>query len=360
MNPQRRARACASSALCGVLAVAHVGCESGPAHEREIAIPQQEAWLDCGPVLTEGKDGDWDRFLWGGFALAVVKKAGTYFLYYQGARFYDEAGGTVAWRSIGVATSTDGVHFRKYEGNPVLTWAPRDNLEEGAVSAAVVLDESNRIAIYYGANTWAGGDLVNADVRLATSEDGLRFRDAGMVLAHGDGSIWGSGDELFPLIGIRSGVERFVYYLPNGSPERGLLGVAWGDGAEPSKSARVADGSRPVPVWGPGGAARIGANRYALVLSDGRTSPGRSVQVRTVMLPEPTRVSAPVVTYHWDDVSGATVLLDEQTRRWLLYYINRTYSALGVKVATVASVSQRETVAPACCEPRAAAPAECN
>jgi hypothetical protein len=33
---------------------------------------------------------------------------------------------TVTWRSIGVATSSDGFNFTKYEQN--LTWFPRNNL----------------------------------------------------------------------------------------------------------------------------------------------------------------------------------------------------------------------------------------
>lgn len=308
-------------------------CESAPARDQEFVVPQQDDWVDCGVILQEGADGEWDRVLWGGFALSVVKRSGTYFLYYQGSRNYDEDAGTVAWRSIGVATSGDGIRFTKYERNPVLTWTPRQNLEEGATSSAALVDASQRIVLYYGANTWAGADQVNADVRVALSDDGLRFNDAGVVLAHSDRSVWGFGDELFPLIAIRNGGERVVYYTPNGTAQRGLLAVARGDTARFSKSSPVADGGRSVRVWGPGGAARIGAQTYALFLSDERASAGGSMQVRSMTWNRPDRVTQTLATYDWADVSVGTVLLDEENQRWLLYYRNAAHDAYGVKVA---------------------------
>jgi len=33
-------------------------------------------------------EGEWDYYLWGGFAFSVIKKDDTYFLYYQGSSDY--------------------------------------------------------------------------------------------------------------------------------------------------------------------------------------------------------------------------------------------------------------------------------
>ena len=38
--------------------------------------------------LQEGALGEWDYLLWGAFTGAAVRKEGTYYLYYQGARGY--------------------------------------------------------------------------------------------------------------------------------------------------------------------------------------------------------------------------------------------------------------------------------
>ena len=86
-----------------------VGCstsEANPQTDLEIRIPKQSDWIDYGTIFEAGKEGDWDRYLWGGFTGTAVKKDDTYYLYYQGARDYLGAPyETVIWRTIGVATT---------------------------------------------------------------------------------------------------------------------------------------------------------------------------------------------------------------------------------------------------------------
>jgi hypothetical protein len=301
-----------------------------------VAIPQQEDWVDHGKIIDSGVEGDWDLYLWGGFANSVVKKDGVYYLYYQGSNGYDEVEGTVTYRAIGVATSADGIKFSKYQGNPVITWFPHDHLEEGAVSAAASLSAQGEVELYYGANTWAGGSLVNADGRLAVSEDGLHFRDAGKVLDHKDRSIWGSGDEIFPIIGFSDNGRWFVYYIPNGVPQRGSLGVAWGDGKDQLKnSASASSGGVQVPVWGQGGYARIGQDSYVLFTSNFNAQSGSLIEARTMSLEKPNLLSEPVVQYRFEGVSLATVHLDMERLTWFLYYKTDDFNWYGVKTAPV-------------------------
>jgi sucrose-6-phosphate hydrolase SacC (GH32 family) len=80
------------------------------------------------------------------------------------------------WRAIGVAVSSDGINFKKYTGNPVLTWFPNKYGEEGAVSSGVTLDKDGNVVLYYGANTQESATTVNADGRVAVSPDGLSFQ----------------------------------------------------------------------------------------------------------------------------------------------------------------------------------------
>jgi hypothetical protein len=193
----------------------------------------------------------------------------------------------------------------------------------------VTLGDSGEIVLYYGANTAYTPSLVHADGRLATSADGLSFADQGIVLDHTDGSVWGYGDQLYPIIALRDAGQWFVYYLPNGSPQSGKLGVAWGNGRDDLTSSSPAlSGGSNITSWGMGGSARVGPETYALFLND-VTQP--RTEVRTVSLSTPNQLSAPIETYQFDEVQQATFFLDEETSTWFMFY--RGDGFYGVKTA---------------------------
>lgn len=322
--------------LLAWLAIFLLGCRSTYAESLPLstAIPAQSDWLECGPIFHAGTEGAWDTYLWGGFAASVVKKDGLFYLYYQGANGYDDDEGTVTYRAIGVATSTDGYSFTKYTGNPILTWFPNDNLEEGAVSGGAFLNEDEDIAIYYGANNWIGGSQVNADGRLATSSDGLHFTDQGIVLDHNNSALWGSGDEMFPVIGFQDNGRYFTYYIPNGVLQRGQLGAAWGSSLDQlTNSAAARSGTRSISVWGPGSFAKVGPDVYALFLNDVYAANGPTLEVRAVSLDTPSNLSTPVQSYQFDNVWEAIVYLDEETDTWFLFYRSADHDYYGVKIA---------------------------
>jgi hypothetical protein len=335
------ARRSCSSLRYGMLVVI-LACDA-TVGEGGFRIPEQHEWLDCGRAFAAGGSGEWDDILWGGFALSVVKIDGVYHLYYQGSRAYDVERGTVAWRAVGVATSHDGIRFEKSAANPVLSWFPTHNLEEGATSAATMVDESGRVVMYYGANTWAGRDEVNADARMAISRDGVRFSDTGVVLDHSDPSIWGSGDELFPVVALADRGRRFVYYIPNGSIERGQLGVAWGDTSGFRHAAGVRSLEGAVRAWGPGSVARVGPELYAVFLTQRHARGSRPIEVRTVSIRRPNRMSPPVAVYRWPGVAVASVLLDEEAEQWFLYYRGVPGDRYGVKVARLRRRSENRS-----------------
>ena len=299
--------------------------------ESKIRIPAQADWVDYGIILEAGAPGDWDLYLWGGFAFSALKKDGTYYLYYQGASDYrtdfDE---TVLWRSIGVATSRDGIHFTKYEGNPILTWFPNQNGEEGAVSSGVTLGEKGETILFYGANTQQSPVTVNADVRIASSSDSLHFTDLGIALSWSDPSVWGSGDELFAVDAIYDSGQSIVYYIPNGVAESGLLGVAYGNEYNGlNQSAAVTSGGKPISVWGTAGHVKLDLDTYALILNNVRE---KRTEVRQVSWQTPNLISEPVVVYQFDEVQQAVLVLDKENDIWFMYY--RTFeNSYGVKLA---------------------------
>jgi chitodextrinase len=325
-----------SSARCARLATAVYTVDAA-------AVPSQGDWTDYGTILTNGALGEWDYQLFGGFTGTAVKKDGTYLLFYQGARGYRIVDDTVTWRAIGVATSPDGINFTKYGNNPVITWFPSNNGEEGAVSGSATLDDNGDVVLYYGANTEESDTRINADVRFATSPDGLSFTDRGIVLDHEDGSVWGSGDELFPIIAFRDAGRWTVYYIPNGTLQARKLGVAWGDGRDAlTNSSQALSGGRSIQAWGMGGSAKVGPDTYALFLND---TTERRPEVRMVSPTAPSQLSAPVQTYQFDDVIQATVLLDSETNTWFMYY--RSADEYGVMLAPAGEPDTSPPTAPA-------------
>ena len=308
-------------------------------------VPAQEDWTDFGWILDAGVEGDWDHHLEGMLTASAAKKETSYFLYYGGACCYNEALDSVTFRAIGLATSPDGIRFTKHPQNPVISWLPNNGREEGATSSAVAFDSANQTHLYYGANTQETRTTVNADARLGISSDGSRFKDQGVVLNHQDKSIWGSGDEIFPITALRHGNTWIVYYLTNGVPQQRHLGVAWGNRSDRlSQSAPAKARGELIPVWGVGGGATlVASDLYALFLNDLRIPQS---EVRTFTAEAPDMLSTPIQIYRWENVKQITVLLDRQVRTWFLYYRDLEQRHYGVKLAPFAERDQTPPSSP--------------
>jgi hypothetical protein len=304
---------------------------TSPPTESNVRIPAQSDWKDYGTILEAGREGAWDLYLWGGFAFSILKREETYYLYYQGSSDYrTEIDETVLWRAIGLATSKDGIHFTKHESNPILTWFPNQTGEEGAVSSGITIGEQGDTFLFYGANTYASPTTVNADVRVASSLDGFSFTDLGVPLDRTDPSVWGSGDELFSVDAIYDSGQWIVYYIPNGSPESGKLGVAYGNQYDAlTQTSMVTSDGNGISVWGTAGHVKLDQDTYALVLNNVRE---HRTEVRLVSLQMPNILSEPIAVYQFDEVQQVALLLDRDNETWFMYY--RTFAnSYGVKLA---------------------------
>lgn len=256
----------------------------------EVKIPSKSDWTDHGTILTEGSG--WDKRFYGALSpCTVIKKNGTYFLYYIGAEGDRSSDGGPRRRALGVATSNDGINFTKR--GRVLTYLPHNNEEEGIFSAGAFLDDNGEIVMYYSALDAgsATSTLVDSDVRLAVSSDGLNFTDKGDVLSHANSKVWGYGDELFPVGTFREGNRWYLYYIAKGHGAYWDLGLAQG-----SSRTNIHGNTQHVltsTVKGGCDPMRLSASKIALFVSE----ESAGVRVRTGSVSSPESLSSPVETY---------------------------------------------------------------
>ena len=313
-------------------------------------IPSVSDWTDLGTIIKPGPAGAWDNHLDGMISPSTaIKKDGIYYLYYIGADGNRSTDGGPRHRALGVATSTDGTHFIKYSGNPIITFLPHNNEEEGIFSAGATVDDNGDIVLYYSACDAgsATSENVNCDGRLAVSLNGFDFVDKGVVLSHKDSSVWGYGDELFPIGALHTNGQWYVYYIAKGSGIntgiRGLwikfkryleldsnsahwdMGIAWGTdrGTLANTKAILTEGSY---IIGGGDLVQLASGKIAqLIVRDFKDT---IIEVRIISTKKPLELSTPVVTYNFNDLSHATILFDEASGLWFLYYLNAAGNAI--------------------------------
>ena len=123
-------------------------------------------WVKHGaPVLTPGADGAWDD---SAVSLGSVITNGTTFqMWYVGSNATTFAGG-----AVGVATSTDGINWVKYAGNPILTSSVSGYDQRYVARPNVIKLLLNYNMWYTGRN--AATPKVNK-ILYATSFDGIHW-----------------------------------------------------------------------------------------------------------------------------------------------------------------------------------------
>jgi hypothetical protein len=288
------------------------------------SLPAQADWLSVGVVLKHGPPGTWDHLLAGGSVPgSVIKKEGVYYLYYSGADGKRRDGGP-RHRAMGLATSLDGIRFTKHPASPVMTHLPNAGEEEGANSAAVALDEEGRFVMFYGAATQIDSENINADIRVATSTDGVAFRDIGrIVLDHREKWVHGYGDELFPKAAYRHEKRWFVLYVPNGGTAPRDIAVASGPTIDRlTRTEMVLDGTRADPAHVGGNVIPVDDDEV-LVLAQRGWHPDIRISLHLAPASAPHRLGPPIASFEggtWrEETKFSTLMLDEELRTWFLY-----------------------------------------
>lgn len=228
----------------------------GPAEGGVVPLSEW-AFTPHGTILTPDS-GAWDARFDHGSAGAVVKKGGIYLLYYIGADGDRDSDGGPAHRKLGVATATSLLGpWAKHPSNPLLAHSPNRGEEEGFWRVCAMVDDG---IIYLYATVLTGhGGSVSGDIKLFTSDGGITFADQGIVLAHSDPEVFGSGDELGAL-GIYKATDGtfHLYYTAKSGAIKWVMGRAWGpapDTFTDSEEAytpefEVGHGSNPIFIDG--------------------------------------------------------------------------------------------------------------
>jgi hypothetical protein len=305
--------------LAAVVIIAWSGAVFAAALQ-EVAIPGQSDWTEWGVVLESGPSGSWDARLYGQITpCTVTKKDGMFYLYYIGANGDRGTDGGPKDRALGVATSTDGMHFAKYSGNPIITHQPAGNIEEGVFSAGVTASKDGDLLLYYGA-IWAENAStpeVHCHVALAKSDDGKCFKDCGYVLSWNDPSVWGYGDEIFPLGAYYADNRYNVYYGAKGRAGAWKLGVATGSGQNRLTHTRAVLTEGQII----GGCDPVFLSHDKIALFVVYDFEKNYIEVRTADVKVPERLSDPVQTYRMfpPHCRHTAVYLDRDQKKWFMY-----------------------------------------
>jgi hypothetical protein len=303
----------------------------------EVKIPKQSDWTLVGKVLERGPSKSWDARLHGQISpCSVVKKDGIYYLYYIGADGNREDGGP-AHRALGVAVSANAVSFKKHRGNPILTYLPHNNTEEGVFSAGATLDANGDIVLYWTAILARNSTTtqVNSNIHVAISQNGVDFEKRRSVLRFSDPKV-PSNDEIGALGAFHAKGRWHLYYFSKGGVPAWSLVHASGPARDnfPQKGKIVLEADKESQqVIGGGDPVWLSDNELAVFLVCGFDR--ERIEIRTISLDSPGELSSPVETYRFDGWRHATVFLDREKGKWFLYHRKREGDAIFVRTAPV-------------------------
>jgi predicted GH43/DUF377 family glycosyl hydrolase len=191
--------------------------ESGDTGIRLATSSNGLSWTAQGVVLSAGSSGTWED-TWLASPCVIRESDGTYKMWYSG---HDGSG-----YSIGLATSSDGVSWTKYSGNPVFTVSSTgwDNIN---VTGASVFVYNGKYYMYYNARK----STTNLNyIGLATSDDGITFTRYGTSPLIDDSEAWVSDVANYgvyhPCAIVNEG-KVHMWYKGTRSDKTGAFGYAY-------------------------------------------------------------------------------------------------------------------------------------
>lgn len=216
MTIERRPNEQDHDALSNVLPYQHHSHQDSGSGSGNYEPPPQTGWTRyaSNPILQKGGAGQWDDE--GVAAKSIVKSGDTWYMYYQGD------GGASAVK-IGLATSTDLIHWTKHPANPILDVGAGGSWESSWVGMPNVIKEGDVWHMFY-----EGSDGVNSKIGHATSADGITWvKDVGNpVLSIGAAGQWDDTYTGTPSL-FKIGAMWFLYYVAARFPPTDETGIAF-------------------------------------------------------------------------------------------------------------------------------------
>lgn len=144
---------------------------------------------------------------------AILKISGLYYMYYEASPENDYT------FNLNLATSSDGIHWTKYENNPILI--PDQTWENGSIGYATIVQNENEYKMTYSSNA------QNA-VGMAYSNDGIHWskNDTNPVFQLSDVSNGWCTKISYPF-SVMINNEYRIYYSGYGNDSQFHLGVAF-------------------------------------------------------------------------------------------------------------------------------------
>ncbi len=167
----------------------------------------QSTWTkhEGNPVLGHGAPGEWDE---GAVDHSEVIFDGvTYHL-------WDAGGAAVHATDIGYATSSDGVTWTKYPGNPVLRRGEAGAWDSVSLQPGAVLWDGTTFHMWYGAHRSTPVESSPFPTGYATSPDGVTWtkHPSNPVLPVGAPGSWDSGGAGITAVVADGGTYRAWYW----------------------------------------------------------------------------------------------------------------------------------------------------
>jgi len=287
----------------------------------EVSIPERSDWSTPKEIvgLRLGPKGSWDDSSPGAITpCTIVKLSEIYYLYYVGSDGRRDHDNGPAHRKLGLATSSNGIDFTKYDGNPILSWSPRNNDEEG-IFGAKALSIDGRIYLFINTMSAknATTDQVWADVYLVTSTDGKHFSKPILVLDHSISYVVGYGDELGPTGVMNKDGKWSLYYFAKGlQVSHWKLCLATGESSISFGRTKLLIDERK--FFGSGGDVNwLSSSKIAMFYQ--KRSDWDRIEIYTASADSPYKLTK---TKTWDGFAnkgGVIVFLDKSVGKWFMY-----------------------------------------
>ena len=189
-------------------------------------------WTKSASYVLEGASGDWDSAYARG--PCVILEGGTYKMWYQGNN------GSVS--AICYATSTDGITWTKYSGNPVLSLGASGEWDDNTLSSPVVILDGGTYKMWY-----TGDDGSVGRVGYATSTDGINWtKHAGHPVMAGTAGEWDSFGSILSTVLLDGQTYRMWYWSVVGS----ALRIGYATSVPPQFTEVGASAGVDVSGWG--------------------------------------------------------------------------------------------------------------